>query len=139
MISSHEQSHFSTIKKDPRAIFCVLIAIFEFQKNTEELQSKLLDHYLSTGAHYFLPQKPLKCVVYFANIIIKSSNQTYYCSQRKKLHRTYEFLLKNKTLHIFGLKPLDATSQNNTYTMRKRNQHAIKLCMIDDDLFNFSE
>jgi hypothetical protein len=47
--------------------------------------------------------------------------------------------LKNKTLHIFGLKPLDATSQNNTYTMRKRNQNAIKLCMIDDNMFNFSE
>jgi hypothetical protein len=48
-------------------------------------------------------------------------------SQRKKLHRSYGVLLKNKTVHIFGLKPLDVISQNNTYTMRKRNQNAIKL------------
>ncbi len=66
-------------------------------------------------------------------------NQVHIGSQRKKTLSKLRSFIENKTLHIFGLKPLDATSQNNTYTMRKRNQNAIKLCMIDDDLFNFSE
>jgi hypothetical protein len=66
-------------------------------------------------------------------------NQAHIGSQSKKLHRNYGVLLKNKALHIFGLKLLDTTSQNNTYTLRKRDQNAIKLCMIDDDMFHFSE
>jgi hypothetical protein len=64
--------NFALLKKIPEYFYCVLIRIFELYKTAEELQSKILRHYIFQGAHYFLPEKSLQCAVYLANSIMKS-------------------------------------------------------------------
>jgi hypothetical protein len=46
---------FAQLIKIPEYFYCVLIGIFELYKTVEELQSKMLRHYIFQGAHYFLP------------------------------------------------------------------------------------